>query len=221
MSKSLCVHCNADISHKRKNAEFCSDRCRKDKSQIDKRQNSKVNATSSVTERRNQKELFDSHFRISEFYYNTVPAARPAILIDLIRTARFGDNKSKRILCNRVFHRVDPRASKHKCWQRNPTIAQESHKLCMRITNVGIRKVVTGGSVHFAKLEAMDLKSLAVSVSDNGPAPVLSNGTIAMPTDRTLSPMALLAYELACASAGVTVVRTNKSSRMEDNKAAA
>lgn len=98
MSKSLCVHCNADISHKRKNAKFCSDRCRKDKSQIDKRQNSKVNATSSVTERRNQKELFDSHFRISEFYYNTVPAARPAILIDLIRTARFGDNKSKRIL---------------------------------------------------------------------------------------------------------------------------
>ena len=91
----------------------------------------------------------------------------------------------------------------------------------MGAVHVGIEKVVTRSPCHFAKLDAMDLKSLAVSVSDNGPAPVLSNGTIAMPTDRTLSPMALLAYELACASAGVTVVRTNKSSRMEDNKAAA
>ena len=91
----------------------------------------------------------------------------------------------------------------------------------MRTTNVGIRKVVTGDSVHFAKLEAMDLKSLAVSVNNNGPAPVPSNSTIALPTDRTLSPMALRAYQIACTSVGVTVVRTNKSRRMEDNKAAA
>lgn len=91
----------------------------------------------------------------------------------------------------------------------------------MRAVNVGIEKMVTGDPSHFAKLEAMDLKSLAVSVSDNSPAPVPSNGTIAVPSDLTLSPMVLLAYELACASAGVTVVRTNKSSRMEDNKAAA
>lgn len=91
----------------------------------------------------------------------------------------------------------------------------------MRAVNVGIEKMVTGDPSHFAKLEAMDLKSLAVSVSDNSPAPVPSNGTIAVPSDLTLSPMVLLACELACASAGVTVVRTNKSSRMEDNKAAA
>jgi hypothetical protein len=221
MSKSLCVHCNADISHKRKNAKFCSDRCRKDQFQKDERQHSKVNAASSVTERRSQKELFDSHFRISEVYYNTTPDERPAILIALIRHARLGDPKSKRILCNYVFLKAVPRKDKHKCWRRLPTIAQAAHKLCMRTTNVGIRKVVTGDSVHFAKLEAMDLKSLAVSVNNNGPAPIPSNGTIALPTDRTLSPMALLAYQLACTSVGVTVVRTNKSSRMEDNKAAA
>ena len=221
MVKSLCVNCNADISHKRKNTKFCSDKCRKDQFQRNERQNSKVNAASSATERRSQKELFDSHHRISEVYYNTAPDERPAILISIIRLARRGDPKSKRILCNQVFLKVDPRRSKHKCWRRLPTVAQAAHKLCMRAVNVGIEKMVTGNPNHFAKLEAMDLKSLAVSVSDNGPAPVLSNGTIAVPTDLTLSPMALLAYELACASAGVTVVRTNKSSRMEDNKAAA
>ena len=67
----------------------------------------------------------------------------------------------------------------------------------------------------------INLKSLTVSFSDNSPPPMPSNGKIVLPTDLTLSPMSLLAYELACSSAGITVVRTNKSSRMEDNKAAA
>ena len=74
---------------------------------------------------------------------------------------------------------------------------------------------------HFAKLEAIDLKALSVLVSENRPPSIPSNGTIVLPTDRTLSPMSLLAYELACASACITVVRTNKSRRMKDNKAAA
>jgi|TARA_B110000908_G_C10102413_1_gene379214 hypothetical protein len=91
----------------------------------------------------------------------------------------------------------------------------------MGAVNVGIEKVVTGDPSHFAKLEAMDLQSLAVSVSDNSHPPMPSNGTIVLPADLTLSPMSRLAYELACASAGITVVRTNKSRRMEDNKAAA
>jgi hypothetical protein len=91
----------------------------------------------------------------------------------------------------------------------------------MGAVHVGIEKVVTGHPSHFAKLEAIDLKSLSVSFSDNSPSPMPSNGTIVLPTDRTLSPISLLAYELACASAGITVVRTNKSRRMEDNKAAA
>jgi hypothetical protein len=91
----------------------------------------------------------------------------------------------------------------------------------MGAVNVGIEKVVTGHPSHFAKLEAIDLKSLSVSFSDNSPSPMPSNGTIVLPADLTLSPMSRLAYELACASAGITVVRTNKSRRVEDNKAAA
>ena len=221
MSTYLCKNCHADISKNRKNTKFCSAKCRKDQFQKEKRKNSKVNASSSVTERRNQKELFDSHFRISEVYYNTAPEARLTVIIDLIKTARLGDNKSKRILCNRIFLRADPRISRYKCWQRNPTIAQVSHRLCIRTVGVGIVTVVTGSSTHFSKLKTMDLKSLAASYFDNNPAPLPPNSTIAPPTDRTLSPMALLAYELACASADVTVVRTNKSSRLEDNKAAA
>ena len=91
----------------------------------------------------------------------------------------------------------------------------------MGAVHVGIEKVVTRSPCHFAKLDAMDLKSLTVSVSDNSHPPMPSNGTILLPTDRTLSPLSLLAYELACASAGITVVRTNKSRRMKDNKATA
>jgi hypothetical protein len=221
MSRPTCIKCNADISHKRKNAKFCSENCRKDQFQRRERQYSKVNATSSLSERRSQKELFDSNHRISEIYYSTAPDKRPTILISIIRLARLGDPKSKRILCNQVFLKANPRKDKHKCWRRLPTIAQAAHKLCMRGADVGIEKMVTGDPSHFAKLEAMDLKSLTVSVSDNSPPPMPSNGTIVLPTDLTLSPMSLLAYELACASAGITVVRTNKSRRMEDNKAAA
>ena len=221
MSRPICINCNADINHKRKNAKFCSENCRKDQFQRRERQYSKVNAATSPTERRSQKELFDSHHRISEVYYNSAPDTRPAILISIIRHARLGDPKSKRILCNQVFLKANPRKDKHKCWRRLPTIAQAAHKLCMGAVNVGIEKVVTGDPSHFAKLEAMDLQSLAVSVSDNSHPPMPSNGTIVLPADLTLSPMSRLAYELACASAGITVVRTNKSRRMEDNKAAA
>ena len=221
MSRSTCINCNADISNKRKTAKFCSENCRKDKFQRGERQYSKVNAASSPTERRSQKDLFDSHHRMSEVYYNSAPDKRPAILISIIRYARLGDPKSKRVLCNQVFLKANPRKDKHKCWRRLPTIAQAAHKLCMGAVNVGIEKVVTGNPCHFAKLDAMDLKSLTVSFSDNSPPPMPSNGTIVLPTDRTLSPISLLAYELACASAGITVVRTNKSRRMEDNKAAA
>ena len=221
MNRSICVNCYADINHKRKNAKFCSENCRKDQFQKGERQYSKINAATSLSERRSQKELFDSHHRISEIYYSTAPDKRPAILISIIRHARLGDPKSKRILCNQVFLKANPRKDKHKCWRRLPTIAQAAHKLCMGAVNVGIEKVVTGDPTHFAKLETMDLQSLAVSVSDNSPPPMPSNGTIVMPTDLTLSPLSLLAYELACASASITVVRTNKSRRVEDNKAAA
>ena len=221
MNRFTCINCNADINHKRKNAKFCSENCRKDQFQRGERQYSKVNAATSPTERRSQKELFDSHHRISEVYYNSAPDKRPAILISIIRHARLGDPRSKRILCNQVFLKANPRKDKHKCWRRLPTIAQAAHKLCMRAANVGIEKMVTGHPSHFAKLEAIDLKALSVLVSENRPPSIPSNGTIVLPTDRTLSPMSLLAYELACASACITVVRTNKSRRMKDNKAAA
>ena len=211
MNRFTCLNCNTDISNKRKTAKFCSENCRKDKFQRGERQYSKVNAASSPTERRSQKDLFDSHHRMSEVYYNSAPDKRPAILISIIRYARLGDPKSKRVLCNQVFLKANPRKDKHKCWRRLPTIAQAAHKLCMGAVNVGIEKVVTGDPSHFAELEAINLKSLTVSFNDNSPPPMPSNGTIVLPTDLTLSPMALLAYQLACASAGVTVVRTNKS----------
>ena len=76
---------------------------------------------------------------------------------------------------------------------------------------MGIQRVVRGPEIWLMRLGKCPLQDHFRH----------SNSTIAPPTDRTLSPMTLLAYELACASADVTVVRTNKSSRLEDNKAAA
>ena len=134
----------------------------------------------------------------------------------LIRSARSGDGKSGRILCNQIFLKAQRWIEPHKCWRNNPTVAQVAHRLSKRLLGVGIKRVVQGPPVWLARLEMSAPHVLFNATLDTQRSPAPPRNTIVLPANLGLSRLAFRAYELACASAGVSVVRTVKRELTQD-----
>jgi len=211
-----CTNCGANFTAQRKSASFCSDKCRKNHFQKLDRKVHVRNAKCSKSEKRDQRELFDSNLRISELYYSTEPKFRSEIILSLIRSARSGDGKSRRILCNQIFLKAQRWVEPHKCWRHNPTMAQVAHRLSKSLLDVGIKQVVHGPPVWLVRLEQSAPHVLSDATLDTQMSPAPPTNTIVLPANLGLSPLTFRAYELACASAGVSVVRTVKRELTQD-----
>ena len=139
--KRLCEYCKKHIEG-RPNKRFCSSNCRKRFSEP------KRNARNSPTKRRENTELFDRAFKLSEALYSLPISERLGYMKELIDRAREHDDKQLRdILSN--FYLLKANCSREpwlfyrRSWQ-NPTIAQAARNYCKRFWHSNVKDVVYG-----------------------------------------------------------------------------
>lgn len=193
-SLGVCLHCKGEFPF-RKGKKYCSANCRKRHSE-----GSRASANS-PRQRRINKELFDSQWRMAELYYKTIPADRPEFLLNLIELAIHGENKAKAVMTNWVFHRANPVEDSHMCYWGRPTLAQEANRMCKQALGVGVSTIVQRGEQALADLRDIPAEDLLEALQN---CPLPQSGVVYV-EDGKMGPLAFRAYSQMIESKGLRV----------------
>lgn len=145
-SLRACEDCRTLFMPSRKDQRYCSDRCRKNKSQKARRKEFPVNSTSSPSKRQDNRRLFDSAARHAEILYTLPPGRRLGFMKELIDAAREGDSHLRQMLTNKYILK----AGREHRWLFYPrpqgyyTISQAADRYCRMYWNASVADVVYG-----------------------------------------------------------------------------
>lgn len=142
-----CEDCQEPFTPRRKDQRYCSDRCRKNRSQKARRRDVPVNSTFSPSKRQDNRRLFGSAARYAEMLYSKSPGERLGFMKGLIDAARAGDKRLRQILTNQYILNAGP----DQPWLFFPrpegyyTITQAADRYCQMYWGASVADVINGG----------------------------------------------------------------------------
>lgn len=154
----MCPVCSEMFEKKRSNQKYCSTRCRKQRHQVeDRNQNPKNSQYSNDVRWRNRRQR-QRALELAATLYGMPPAERLGFMKQLIEAARFDDSDLKSIFTDPKLLRASPNEPSlfhRKCPGSYQTISQAGNSYCKQFWNASVTEVVRGNAPEPSTGEVM------------------------------------------------------------------